>query len=358
MTAPLDSTGNPYVNERRNCGRQKALFSSVVISENNSGRVLNISPNGLALQTETELVGDEFPNFRFKFSPSLAWAEAKGRVAWRNSARNVVGIEFIDLTDEVQRQIRTWIDLKKDSTELSKPPVAAAKVNASLGEANAVLPNENTILTPQSTDLGTENRGEPPVFPPIQDPVEARVARPTFENSDIKNNAGGSTKTSKAVALALVVVVLLSVFFFQWDHSRKLADTRKTMQTAGALHTAIPAAQPPPVPSALHSDVNSPRPVPSAPSPAVANPNRKAGPGKLTYVLQVAAMVHEENANSLAASLRKMNFPAFVIRMPSERFHHVLVGPYDNADATRKVKSDLEKSGFTVLSTEWKVPTQ
>src|SRR5208283_959571 len=58
MTAPVDSKENPYT-DRRSGRRQRVLFSSVVIREGNCGRVLDISPKGLALQTDSELACDE-----------------------------------------------------------------------------------------------------------------------------------------------------------------------------------------------------------------------------------------------------------------------------------------------------------
>jgi hypothetical protein len=74
MTDPHESNGSPFITDRRNYGRQKVLFSSVVISENNRGRVLNISPNGLALQTDAELIDDELPKILFishNYRPAL-----------------------------------------------------------------------------------------------------------------------------------------------------------------------------------------------------------------------------------------------------------------------------------------------
>ena len=68
-------------------------------------------------------------------------------------------------------------------------------------------------------------------------------------------------------------------------------------------------------------------------------------------------MIHQENANALAARLLEMNFPAFVMKLPTERFHHVLVGPYDTVDATNEVRKELEKRGFETIRSEWKVPS-
>ena len=94
MIDPHESNGSPFITDRRNYGRQKILFSSVVINENNRGRVLNISPNGLALQTDAELIDDELPKIRFHFSQLQACVEARGRIAWRSDSRMVVGIEY------------------------------------------------------------------------------------------------------------------------------------------------------------------------------------------------------------------------------------------------------------------------
>jgi len=69
-------------------------------------------------------------------------------------------------------------------------------------------------------------------------------------------------------------------------------------------------------------------------------------------------MVHPENANKLANSLRAMNFPVFVDQMSSKQFHYVLVGPYSGVDAAHNVKNDLEKRGFQVMIKKWKLTSQ
>src|SRR5271157_5826055 len=107
MIHPPESSGNRQITDRRSDRRQRVLFSSVVIREGNCGRVLDISPRGLALQSDSAFVCDEFPNFRFKFSPTLGWVAARGHVVWRNNSKHVIGIEFIGLTDEVHKQIQT-----------------------------------------------------------------------------------------------------------------------------------------------------------------------------------------------------------------------------------------------------------
>src|ERR1700730_7535023 len=225
MTAPLDSKGNPYIPDRRSDRRQRGLFSSVVIRDANCGQVLNISPKGFALQTDSELVGDEFPNFRFKFSPTLAWVEARGRAVWRNNSKNVVGIEFIDLTDEVHKQIQTWMDSKKElggiGAVILGPAPAPATVSA---PANSVLvpPASNPV------DLSAENRSPAPILTPVRYPSETQDARATAKSAVDKNIAGGPNKVLWLVALALVATLLVTSPLLRWLHLRKLSNSQKT----------------------------------------------------------------------------------------------------------------------------------
>ena len=93
---------------------------------------------------------------------------------------------------------------------------------------------------------------------------------------------------------------------------------------------------------------------PAAPvsSPAVLTPNLKPTLQGPSFVLQVAAVIHEDNANALVISLSKMNFPVFVLNLPTRSFHYVFVGLYNSKDASTKVKNDLEERGFQVMRKE------
>jgi hypothetical protein len=71
------------------------------------------------------------------------------------------------------------------------------------------------------------------------------------------------------------------------------------------------------------------------------------------FVLQVAAMKHEDNANALAETLRQSNFPAFVFKRGADPFYRVAVGVYGDADSTVRVKDDLERQGFKAIRRRW-----
>jgi cell division septation protein DedD len=431
MMAPLDSTPNPNTTERRSCERQKVLFSSVVISDKNHGRVLNISRNGLALETDSGVVDDEFPSLRFQFSPRMAWVEARGRVAWKNGTTKVVGIEFTGVTAEAQKEIESWIELRRELLGPSRPNESAAEAyhtvrsepSAEITAASStpasdlfdlVAENEGEAsLSPSiphpteadgpltrafgRVDLDAENKNEPPIVPPVQYqyPTQVNAERtpasdlgdlsaasriqppppplprwateatdaPTIEATEYageygKGIGGGASagKTLKLVGLALLAVLLLTVLFVRGFQLRKSANIQKNKEQTGAVRPVAAPSQPvQPAPSGERPAVPSWQPAASASSSAVTVPNPKPTMHGPSYVLQVGAMIHEENANALADSLRRMNFHVFLLRRPNERFHYVLVGPYESVDAAIKVKNDLEKRGFQAIRKEWKV---
>ena len=364
------------------------LFSSVTIGENTRGRVRNISRNGLALETETGVSDTEFLSLSFQFSTILDWVKIRGRVAWRNKARNVIGIEFVGLSDDARKQIENWIASKGEFSEASRlnAPVALADhpVAREIGSEIAaesttppltdpvavntnpppILPtvqypaDANAAVTPSElVDLGAENRSQPATPPEF--PTEPDDARPIAAIANAIRNAGHARKAVKLVGLALVAALLLSVVFLRGLRLRESTNIQKNKELTRAVQPAALPSQPvQPVPSGERPAAPRSQPVASAPNPAVPAPNSKDTLQEPSYVLQVASMIHEENANTLADSLRQMNFPAFVLKMSTERFHHVFVGPYDSVDAATRVKNDLEKRGFQVIRRQWRVKTR
>jgi cell division septation protein DedD len=101
-----------------------------------------------------------------------------------------------------------------------------------------------------------------------------------------------------------------------------------------------------------------------APAPAVLKPTHPAKPmvpaktnspksdtdgpliPKGAIMLQVAAVLHQDDALALAQALQQKKFPAFVIPPGSDKLYRVQVGPYpDNASATN-ARQQLEAKGF------------
>jgi cell division septation protein DedD len=70
-------------------------------------------------------------------------------------------------------------------------------------------------------------------------------------------------------------------------------------------------------------------------------------------VLQVGAMKMEGNATALMQDLRKKNFTAFVYKHGNDNLYRVGVGPFGDRDSSAKVKSELEKNGYTAITAKW-----
>jgi cell division septation protein DedD len=72
------------------------------------------------------------------------------------------------------------------------------------------------------------------------------------------------------------------------------------------------------------------------------------------FVLQVAAMKHEENAYTLVESLQRRNLPVFVFRLGLGGFYRVAVGVYRDAAAAATAKRELETQGFKTVLKPWR----
>jgi DedD protein len=117
--------------------------------------------------------------------------------------------------------------------------------------------------------------------------------------------------------------------------------------------TAPDHLQPPPKPA-----VAKPSAQPTASSkPATASPKPakpvKAASGtdsplipKGSIVLQVAAVLHQDDALALAQALQQKKFPAFVLPPGADKYYRVQVGPYADNPAATKARQDLEDKGF------------
>ncbi len=66
-------------------------------------------------------------------------------------------------------------------------------------------------------------------------------------------------------------------------------------------------------------------------------------------LLQVAALIQEQDALALAETLQQKKFSAFVLMPSTDRYYRVQVGPYLDAESARLVRSRLEKEGFKAI---------
>jgi DedD protein len=95
----------------------------------------------------------------------------------------------------------------------------------------------------------------------------------------------------------------------------------------------------------------------AAPKPA-ATPSKFPKPLKLSsgmdgplipkgaIMLQVAAVLHQDDALALAQALQQKKFPAFVITPGADKLYRVQVGPYADNQSAANARQQLEANGF------------
>ena len=75
-------------------------------------------------------------------------------------------------------------------------------------------------------------------------------------------------------------------------------------------------------------------------TPAVATP---PGPG---YIVQIAAVRRQEDANALVKALRKKQYPVFVAANAPDKLFHVQVGPFSDSKEADAMKARLVGDGY------------
>ena len=116
-------------------------------------------------------------------------------------------------------------------------------------------------------------------------------------------------------------------------------------------HSADPQAaadhlQPP------SKSVTASAPKPNVATPKTAKPAKPSGgtDGPLipkgAIMLQVAAVLHQDDALALAQALQQKKFPAFVITPGADKLYRVQVGPYADNQAASNARQQLEAKGF------------
>ena len=110
---------------------------------------------------------------------------------------------------------------------------------------------------------------------------------------------------------------------------------------------AKPATPEPAPPRAVagKSAVSSAKPASASGKSSLSAPLIPGG----AYLLQVAALTKESDALSLAESLQKRKFPAFVLTPGADHYYRVQVGPYADEQSANIAKKGLEHAGFKAL---------
>jgi cell division septation protein DedD len=86
-------------------------------------------------------------------------------------------------------------------------------------------------------------------------------------------------------------------------------------------------------------------PATAAPTPLAPTAPPAAVPAG-SFVVQVAAMSHADDANLLVGALKAKGYPAFARSEPQDKLLHIMVGPYTSRPAADAIKSRLSTDGY------------
>ena len=119
-------------------------------------------------------------------------------------------------------------------------------------------------------------------------------------------------------------------------------EREEPMATQPAPSTAIAE----PTPEASQSETSPPQPEPERTTPSPVQP---AGSATGMWAVQLGSFSSQENAEKLAADLRKQGFAAFLSQLStaSGQLHRVRVGPQKDREAADAMAARLQKAGHT-----------
>jgi PilZ domain-containing protein len=111
----------------------------IQLAQDDGGRVLNVSEEGLGIEAFAPL--HQNGPIRFWFSLDLSdRIEALGELAWTNATRKIGGLKFLELSPDARDQIRTWI------RQNSKHNAFAMEGSDSEALATEALPNTTQLV--------------------------------------------------------------------------------------------------------------------------------------------------------------------------------------------------------------------
>lgn len=170
--------------------------------------------------------------------------------------------------------------------------------------------------------------------------------------------------TGKLLGIFFGLVVVCAVFFTMgYLLGKSTVDGAKTQIVGTTLTPSSSAGKPsavdkepdvaPPVSSAdaTQQSANAAGATDSSATPAgssTAPADIKASPNG-SFLVQVAAVSKQEDAEILVSSLRKKQYPVFVASVPGDPLFHVQVGPFSTQLDAETMRNRLAGDGYNAI---------
>ncbi len=273
----------------------------------------DLSEGGMAFDGLVVEGGPSVMSVAFNLPDGGGAIEAIAEVVWTCESRHRTGVRFLELAEECRQRLREWLSARVVALESPQGAAVWDSLNEITGAAR------NWILQ----EIGESTAPEEPAEP-------ASRARGLHRSLGIAERLA----SYRSAGLALGLVAVCSAFVTIGYYLPALSPAPKT---AGHISTIESPAR-----FASNGSITS-----VSESTGAASVRAIDLPGKYEgFVLQVAAMAHQENAEALAKSLQQKNFPAFVFDRGGDGLYRVDVGPYPDAKYAHDVKNELTSAGF------------
>jgi protein TonB len=87
------------------------------LDQENGGIVLDASESGISVRAVVPLMDSILPRLRLKLPDAGGWLETRARVAWTRDSGKVAGLEFEELPEQAQVQVREWLSKEASAVE-------------------------------------------------------------------------------------------------------------------------------------------------------------------------------------------------------------------------------------------------
>jgi hypothetical protein len=296
--------------ERRRSPRL-TVTSPVLVSlgESEAGLLFDVGEGGLSVHGLAPKWRHDLIPVSFHLPEGNDSVYAHVGIAWTSDSKNRTGLRFVNVAERTRQRLRDWVGSQ----------VYAPDLDASDGASLATdFPGTNSTVIPFQPPTGSE--------------FEVPDATPQSPRRRIK--------LRPQVILLLAVAVFCPGFFLLGHYLPRIMKSQKSQDVM--------------VPPKAHD-------TPSRDEKSLVNSSAaetQALPPRIDldmpgFVLQVAAMLQEDNADALAVALNRKRFPAFVYRRENDRFYKVAVGPYPDVPSSDQIKSQLQRENYEALLRRW-----
>ena len=182
-----------------------------------------------------------------------------------------------------------------------------------------------------------------------------------------------SLNTATILGIFFLLALLCAIFFgFGYTMGRRttlqvaapIADTSSTLAANGSAKPAPGSAAPQPTRRAIDDDATpapspaiqqvaqplvkpaAPTPEPAKPEPVPAATTTPAGPPAL---VQVAAVSHQEDADTLVNALKRRGYSVVVRHEPQDKLLHIQIGPLASKKDAEAMRQRLLSDGYNAI---------